>query len=95
MSSRTDLAAANPLSKIDEKSDMPPQAQMTIATLQKQLQEAQQLLQQAGMEIKFKQGIEKMKQDGETKRELIQTWAMHTSGKLPLLKSATIPRPSL
>lgn len=66
------LAAANPLSKIDEKSDIPPQAQMQIATLQKQLEEAQKLLQQAAQEIKFKQSIEQMRQDGETKRALMK-----------------------
>jgi hypothetical protein len=66
------LAAANPLSKIDDQSEVPPQAQMMIANLQKQLQQAQQLLQQAAQEIKLKQGIEQMKQDGETRRELMR-----------------------
>jgi hypothetical protein len=66
------LAAANPLSQIDDKSDVPPQAQMMIANLQKQLKQAQELLQQAGLELKFKRGIEQMKQDGATKREAIK-----------------------
>jgi hypothetical protein len=62
----------NPLSQIDEKSDVPPQAQMMIKQLQQQLQQAQQMLQAAGMEIKTKHGIEQMKQDGETRRELMR-----------------------
>jgi hypothetical protein len=62
------LAASNPLSQIDEKSDIPPQAQMTIKGLQQQVQQMQQVIQQLQNELKFKTGIEKMKQDGETQR---------------------------
>lgn len=62
------LAAANPLAQIDEKSDIPPQAQIKIKQLEQQLQQASQQLQQAGMELKYRAGIEKMKQDGETQR---------------------------
>jgi Phage P22-like portal protein len=48
--------------------DMPPKARAMISGLQAQLKQAQQQLQQAGLELKFKHGIEKMKQDGETER---------------------------
>lgn len=67
------LAAANPLSQIDEESDVPPQAQMMIKGLQQQLQKALQALQQAGIEIKYKAGIQQMKEEGATKRTLIQS----------------------
>ena len=63
------LAAANPLAQIDEHSDIPPKVQMMIKQLQQQLQQAQQQLQAAGMEIKFKHGLEQMKQSAETNRE--------------------------
>lgn len=63
------LAAANPLSQIDEKSDIPPQAQMMIKGLQQKLQEATQVIQQLQTEVKYKTNIEAMKQEGATKRE--------------------------
>jgi len=66
------LAAVNPLTKIDDKSDVPPQAQMMIQQLQSQLQQCEQQLQQAGMVIKHRSDIEQMKQDAETKRELMR-----------------------
>jgi hypothetical protein len=69
------LAAANPLAQIDETSEVPPKAQMAIASLQKQLQQAQQLLQQAGLEIKFKHGLEEIKQAGANQRETIKAGA--------------------
>lgn len=72
------LAAANPLSQIDDKSEVPPQAQMMIKQLQDNLQKAQQMMQQMGMELKYRTGIEQMKQAGEDKRELMrQTTAAH------------------
>jgi hypothetical protein len=66
------LAAANPLSQIDEKLDIPPKVQMMIKSLQAQLQQAQQVMQQQAQEIKFRTGIEQMKQEGETQREHIR-----------------------
>lgn len=66
------LAAANPLSQIDEKSEIPPQAQMQIKGLQQAMQKAQQMIQALQTEIKMRSGIEQMKQDGATKRELMK-----------------------
>lgn len=81
------LAAANPLSQIDEKSEIPPQAQMMIKNLQGQLQQTQQLLQQAAQEIKFRTNIEQMKQAGEDKRELLrQTTKAHDIEKIAATK---------
>lgn len=66
------LAAANPLSQIDEKSDIPPQAQMQMKAMQQQIQQLQGQLQAAGIELKFGMDKEKLKQDGETRRALMK-----------------------
>lgn len=63
------LAAANPMSQVDESSDIPPQVQMQIKQLQAQLQQAQQEMQAMQQVIKSRSDIEQMKQDGETQRE--------------------------
>ena len=63
------LASINPLSKVDDKSEVPPAVQMQMQQLEQQLQEAQKQLQTAEQEIKFRQSIEQMKQDGENQRE--------------------------
>ena len=63
------LAAANPLSKIDEKSDVPPQVQMQIEQLTQQLQQASQQLQAAEQVIKSRSDIKKMEESAETQRE--------------------------
>lgn len=65
------LAAANPLAQIDENSDIPPKVQMMIKGLQGQLQQAQQMMQGMGMELKYKGQLEQMKQSEATKRTLI------------------------
>jgi hypothetical protein len=67
------LAAANPLAQVDEKSDIPPRAQMQIKALQQQLEQAGQAVQQLQTELRLRGGIEQMKQDAETKRELMRT----------------------
>lgn len=72
------LATLNPLAQIDKKSDIPPQAQMAIKQLQTQNQELQKQMQQMGMAIKQRQDIEQVKQDAETKREMMrQTTRIH------------------
>lgn len=65
------MAAANPLSQIDEESNVPPQAQMQIKALQDQLQKAMQQIQGMAQELKYKGDLEKLKQDSATKRTLI------------------------
>lgn len=52
------LAAANPLAQIDDKSEIPPKAQIVIKSLQQALQQATQQIQALGLEIKYKTGIE-------------------------------------
>jgi hypothetical protein len=78
------LAAANPLAQIDDKSDIPPQAQMMIKSLQQKLQQAGQQMQQMGMVLKDRRDVEGQKdaadlhktmlvEQEKTKRE--QLWA--------------------
>jgi hypothetical protein len=80
------LASANPLSQIDEKIDIPPQVQMKLKQDQVTIQQLQQAVQQLQQEIKFKAGLEQMKQDAQTKRTLMvetgkahdtQMWVQH------------------
>lgn len=62
------LAAANPLSQIDDKSEIPPQVQMKMKQQEQVIQQLQQQLQAAGMTIKFRGDVEQMKQQGATQR---------------------------
>lgn len=66
------LAAANPLAQIDDKSDVPPQAQMKIQQLSKQLQDAGKAIEAMDADLKNKKSVEQMRQDGQTKRMGIQ-----------------------
>ncbi len=66
------LAAANPLAQIDEKSEVPPRAQMMIKHLQQQVQEATQAMQAMGLEMKYRGDIAKMKDQGDTRRALMK-----------------------
>lgn len=66
------LAAANPLSQIDEKSDIPPQVQMHMKAADAKIKELTGMLQAAEVEKKFGFEKEKMKQEGETKRALMK-----------------------
>ena len=66
------LATLNPLAQLDEKSDIPPQAQMAIKQLQAQNQQMQQALEQFQVERKQRMDIESVKQEAETKRELLR-----------------------
>ena len=65
------LATLNPLAQIDEKSDIPPQAQMMIKQSQEQVKQLEQQLQQMQLLLKNRADVEQMKQDGETKRKLM------------------------
>jgi hypothetical protein len=72
------LAAANPMAQIDSESEIPPRVQMQLKGQEQQIQQLQQQLQAAGIELKTRAGIEQMKQDGATKRELMkQTASVH------------------
>jgi len=66
------LAAANPLAQIDDKSDIPPRAQMMIKQLQQQLQGAGQQMQAMQMQLKNRGDVEGMKEAAETHRLTIK-----------------------
>lgn len=66
------MQAANPMGEIDEKSDIPPKVQMFIKGLQMQLQQAGQAIEQMQTELKYRTSIEQMRQDGATRRTLMQ-----------------------
>ena len=65
------LAAMNPMAQIDEKSDIPPQVQMELAMSKKQLEEMGQQLQAAQLEINNRMQVAQIKEEGETKRKLM------------------------
>jgi hypothetical protein len=69
------LAAANPMSQIDEKSKIPPQVQMQLAMSKQQVQQMGQQIQQLQMAMKQRQDIEGVKQQAETQRELMRQTA--------------------
>ena len=69
------LAAMNPMSQIDEKSDIPPQVQMQIAQSKQQMQQMQQQLEAMTTLIQQRGDIEQVRQDNENKRELMRQTA--------------------
>lgn len=69
------LAAMNPLAQIDEKSDIPPKVQMMLMQLQKTVQDQQNQMAAMGLDIKYKSTVEGIRQEGETKRELMRVMA--------------------
>jgi hypothetical protein len=72
------LAAVNPMAQIDDKSPIPPQVQMQIKQNQAQMQQMAQQIEQLQMTIKQRQDIEGVKQEAETRRELMrQTTKAH------------------
>jgi len=81
------LATLNPLAQIDKHSDIPPQAQMAIKQAQAQVQQLQQQLQAMQLAMKQRQDIEQVKQDNETKRELLrQTAKAHNTETMAEVK---------
>jgi hypothetical protein len=69
------LAINNPLAQIDDKSKVPPQVQMKLKQQEAQLQQAQQTIQQMQVIIKDRTDTEQVKQDAETRRELMRQTA--------------------
>ena len=81
------LAAMNPMSQIDEKSDIPPQVQMQIMAAKKQVADMQQQMEAMQILIKQRGDIEQVKQDNETKRELLrQTAKAHNTETMAEVK---------
>ena len=72
------LAINNPLAQIDDMSSVPPAIQMKLKQDQATIQQLQQQMQQMQLMVKQRQDIEQVKQDNETKRELMrQTTKAH------------------
>jgi hypothetical protein len=72
------LAINNPLAQIDDMADIPPALQMKLKKDEATIQQLQQQLEQLQMVIKQRQDIEGVKQEAETKRELMrQTTKAH------------------
>jgi len=69
------LAAMNPLAQIDEKSDIPPEVQMRLAQSQQTIEQLQQQLQAAGLEINNRMQVAQIKEEGATKRKLMDVTA--------------------
>jgi hypothetical protein len=69
------LAAMNPMAQLDEKSDIPPQAQMELAQSKQMIQQLQQQLQAAGLEINNRMQVAQIKEEGATKRKLMEVTA--------------------
>jgi hypothetical protein len=69
------LAAMNPMAQIDEKSDIPPQAQMELAQSKQMIQQLQQQLQAAGLEINNRSQVAQIKEEGATRRKLMEVTA--------------------
>jgi ABC-type phosphate/phosphonate transport system ATPase subunit len=63
------------MAQIDEKSDVPPQAQMQLAQQQKTMQDMQQQLQAAQLEINNRSQVAQIKEEGSTKRKLMDVTA--------------------
>jgi hypothetical protein len=67
------LAAANPLSQIDDKSEVPPQVQMKLKQQDQVIKQLQGQLQEAAMLLKSRADVEALKQAAETHRTTIKT----------------------
>lgn len=81
------LAAVNPLAQIDDKSPVPPQVQMQLAQAKAQMQDMAQQIEKLQMAIAQRQDIEQVKQDAETKRELLrQTAKAHNTETMAEVK---------
>ena len=69
------LAAMNPLAQIDEKSEVPPQVQMQLAQSKQMVEQLQQQLQAAGLEINNRAQVAQIKEEGATRRKLMDVTA--------------------
>ena len=63
------LAAANPLAQIDDKSEIPPQAQMMIKQGQATIEQLQQQIQAMQMDMKYGATVAEQKEQAETQRK--------------------------
>ena len=76
------LAAANPLAQIDDKSPIPPQAQMMIKQGQATIQQLQQALQAEQMDKKYRATVQEQVQQAETEREKMRLQVRREDSRL-------------
>ena len=69
------LAAMNPMANIDEKSEIPPQVQMQLAQSKQAIEQLQQQLQAAGLEINNRAQVAQIREEGAIKRKLLEVTA--------------------
>jgi hypothetical protein len=69
------LAAANPLASIDDKSDVPPQAQMMIKQGQATIQQLQEQLMALQMDMKYGASVAQLKDEAATQRKAMDVEA--------------------
>lgn len=65
------LAATNPLAQIDEKADIPPQAQMQLMASQKQIADLQEQIAALTMNLQHQLDVTKIKEEGQNRRKLM------------------------
>jgi hypothetical protein len=65
------LAAMNPISQIDPKSDVPPQAQMQLLQAQKTIADMQQQMMAMQLEIQNRGQVAQIKEEGASRRKLM------------------------
>jgi hypothetical protein len=65
------LAAMNPMSQVDEKSDIPPQAQMQLMASQKQIGDLQQQIAALTLNLQHQSDVQKIKEEGSNRRKLM------------------------
>ncbi len=65
------LAAMNPMSQVDEKSDIPPQAQMQLMASQKQIGDLQQQIAALTLNLQHQSDVQRMKEEGQNRRKLM------------------------
>jgi hypothetical protein len=63
------------MAQIDEKSDIPPEIQMRLAQSQQAIEQLQQQLQAAGLEINNRMQVAQIQEEGATRRKLMDVTA--------------------
>jgi len=76
------LAAVNPLSQIDEKSEVPPQAQMMIAQGKQQIQQLQQQIQMMQMDAKYRASVTEQKDQAMLKKTAMELQVRQADSQL-------------
>jgi len=76
------LAAVNPLSQIDEKSEIPPQAQMMIAQGKKTIEQLQQQIQMMQMDAKYRASVTEQKDQAMLKKTAMELQVRQADSQL-------------